>query len=359
MHLKLLTSALSIINHATPAAFSSHIRNRNDLAGIAGQQVGYSHPLGQSVDILLGGGRCYFKPRSEQGSCRSDDVDLFGFAEEKGYYVAQNRSQFDALEGGLGDVRLPYIGLFNDGDLVYEVDRREQNEDVREPSLTEMSEAALNSLHRATHCKDKGYFIMIEASRIDHASHAHDANAHLGDVLQYNSVIDLVTKWIEEHPDTAMISVADHETGGITLPSGYDPRRLQQSRYSTEHWADVWSDYEGSDEGRRALLVEDILPTYGVKDASSSEVDAILSGSISSGLAELLSKRVGVKWSTGGHSAVDTTLYAYAAGDMGEQLKADLAGTWDNIEIPRYLEKAMNVSLDEVTALLAEAEAED
>lgn len=308
------------------------------------------------MDILLGGGRCYFKPRSEQGSCRGDEIDLFGFAEEQGYYVAQNRSQFDALENGLGDIRLPYIGLFNDGDLVYEVDRREQPEDVQEPSLVEMSEAALNSLHRATHCKDKGYFIMIEASRIDHASHANDVNAHLGDVLQYNSVMDLVTKWIEEHPDTAMVSVADHETGGITLPGGYDLRRLSQSSHSVDYWSDLWDDFEGSDDERRELLTGDILPGYGISDASSSEVDAIIDGSFSSELAKLLSSRVGVKWSTGGHSAVDTTLYAYAAGEMGDQLKADLAGTWDNTEIPRYLEKAMNVSLDEVTALLAEAE---
>lgn len=36
-----------------------------------------------------------------------------------------------------------------------------------EPSLLEMTETALNILHRATSCKEKGYFIMIEASRID------------------------------------------------------------------------------------------------------------------------------------------------------------------------------------------------
>lgn len=146
----------------TLTAFSSHILNRNNLAGIASQQIGYDHPLNQSVDVLLGGGRCYFKPNGDSGSCRDDDINLFGFADEKGYYIAQNRSQFDDLEKGLGDIRLPYIGLFNDGDLSYDVDRLQQAEDVREPSLSEMSEAAINSLHRATHCKDKGYFMMIE-----------------------------------------------------------------------------------------------------------------------------------------------------------------------------------------------------
>lgn len=323
--------------------------DRDDYPSIAAQQIGYSHGLNQSVDILLGGGRCYFKPSSDPESCREDDIDLFGFAEDKGYYVAQNRTQFDDLELGLGDIRLPFVGLFHDGDLSYETDRKQQPEDVREPALSEMTETALNALHRATDCEDKGYFMMIEASRIDHASHANDASAHLWDVLEYNNVIDLVTRWIDEHPDTAMISVADHETGGITLPSGYDPRPLADASHSVEYLSQLWDEYEGDDS--RAYLVDEILPLYGLSDASDAEVDAILDD-FSGKLAEVLSDRIGMEWSTGGHSAVDTTLYAYAAGEMGKQLKADLAASWDNTELPRYIGEALGVSLDEVTELL-------
>lgn len=342
----------SIINHATPAAYSAHSSDRNAYDDIAAQQIGYSHALNQSVDVLLGGGRCYFKPESDSSSCRSDDVDLFGFAEDKGYYVAQNRTQFDDLENGKGDIRLPFIGLFNDGDLSYEADRKEQAEDVREPSLSEMSETALNALHRATHCKDKGYFMMIEASRIDHASHANDPNAHLWDVLEYNKVIELVTGWIDEHPDTAMISVADHETGGITLPGGYDPRALQGVKHSTDYLSNLWSEYDGDD--KEGYLREEILPTYGLSDATSEEVDALLEGDFAGNLAKFLSERAGIAWSTGGHSGVDVTLYAYAAGEMGEQLKKELAGAYDNTELPRYLEEVLDVSMDEVTELLRE-----
>jgi hypothetical protein len=35
----------------------------------------------------------------------------------------QNRSGFDALDKGRGDTRLPFIGLFSDGQMMYEVDR--------------------------------------------------------------------------------------------------------------------------------------------------------------------------------------------------------------------------------------------
>lgn len=56
--------------------------------------------------------------------------------------------------------------------MMYEIDRSRQPE--KEPSLLEMVETTLNSLDRATKWTWKGYFLMIEASRIDHAGHAND-----------------------------------------------------------------------------------------------------------------------------------------------------------------------------------------
>ncbi|KAF2160400.1 hypothetical protein M409DRAFT_29246 [Zasmidium cellare ATCC 36951] len=341
----------SIINHATPAAYSSHSVSRNALPQIAEQQIGYSHPLNQSVDILLGGGRCYFKPQSDSTSCREDDIDLFAYAKDKGYSIAQNRSSFDALSSGRSRITLPYLGLFNDNDLSYEIDRQQQPQAEREPSLSEMTETALQSLDRARQCRgrhcrnrnDKGYFLMIEASRIDHSSHAHDAAAHLHDTLEYNNVMEKLINWIDAHPDTAMLSVADHETGGLTLP-GYDPRLLQTPTHSIEYLSSQWDESDKSE----SYLRSDILPAYGLSDASDAEVQAIL-GDFSAGLADALSERAGISWSTGGHSGVDTTLYGYAAGRTGEQLKADMAGGFDNTEIPRYIEQALGVNIDRVT----------
>lgn len=72
------------------------------------------------VDILLSGGRCYFKPQSDATSCRSDDVDLFGFAKGKGFRVMQDRAAFDELKLGKAKAAdLPYIGLFNDGKSLF------------------------------------------------------------------------------------------------------------------------------------------------------------------------------------------------------------------------------------------------
>ena len=97
-------------------AYSAHSPDRNNVAIIAEQQVGKTHPLGHVVDVLLGGGRCGFQPQGEEGSCREDDLDLYDWAEERGWSIARNRSQFNDLEGGLGETRLPILGTFADGE---------------------------------------------------------------------------------------------------------------------------------------------------------------------------------------------------------------------------------------------------
>lgn len=345
----------STINHATPAAFSAHTINRNGLAFISEQQVGYSHPLNQSVDVLLGGGACYFKPSSDPDSCREDDIDLISHAESSGYYVAQDRQSFTALQQGQ-NISLPYLGLFSsDSDLAYEIDRQQQSEADREPSLTEMTELALQALTRETTCTGlnctatPGYFIMIEASRIDHSSHAHDGAAHLHDVLEYNRVVDLVKSWIDEHPDTVMMSVADHETGGLTLPSRWDPRPLAGANHSVDYLQSAMEAYTGDSAADYAA---DLAQAYGISNADSAALAQ--SENFAQDLADLLNAQSGLAWSTGGHTGVDVTLYAYAAGEMRDELVRDLAGSHDNVELPRLVERYLKLDMDEVTRRLRE-----
>jgi alkaline phosphatase len=65
-----------------------------------------------------------------------------------------------------------------------------------------------------------------------------------------------------------------------------------------------------------------------------------------------MNERADVAWSTGGHSGIDTTLYGYADGAMGDQLVVDMAGGWDNTDMPKYIAAALGVNMNEVTELL-------
>lgn len=199
---------------------------------------------------------------------------------------------------------------------------------------------------------------MTAAHTYQHAGHANDAAAHAEDTLMYNNVMDHVREWIDEHPDTIMMSAADHECGGLTL-NGYNPIRLSAAKHSGEYLQDIWNSRPSSAD-RRQFLVSEILPDAGLTDATDAEINTILgASSISGEVLRLQARRAGVNWSTGGHTASDVTLFGYAASSQRRALQADLSGVWDNAQLPRYIAKVLGVDLDAVTEELREAAEED
>lgn len=200
------------ITDATPACFAAHVNTRGEEDRIAEQEVG-DHPLGQVVDLILGGGRCHFLPNTTDGSCRGDDKDVIDLAKKNGFNYIDNREDFDGLKLG-SSVKLPLLGLVANWDIPYEVDRRKVN-DVY-PSLDEMARTALRALSDATKDSDQGFFLMIEGSRIDHAGHGNDPVAQVHEVLAYDKAFASVLDFLEKD-DVAgvLIGTSDHETGGL------------------------------------------------------------------------------------------------------------------------------------------------
>jgi alkaline phosphatase len=201
------------ITDATPACFAAHVNMRQEEDRIAEQMVG-DYPLGRVVDLLFGGGRCHFLPNSTvESSCRADDRDIVALAKKNGYSYIDDRAAFDNLKGGAG-LDLPMLGLFADGDIPYEIDRRNENEIY--PSLKEMAQTAMKALSDATRNSDKGFFLMIEGSRIDHAGHHNDPAAQVHEVLAYDEAFTSVLDFVKnEKTETVMVSTSDHETGGL------------------------------------------------------------------------------------------------------------------------------------------------
>ena len=114
-------SLTALHQHATPASFASHIYDRDQEWTIAEQLVGNT-PLGPVVDFQLGGGLGFFVPNGTTGSTRPDKKDVLKYAREQGYKVIKDRAGFDALKSGDGeDATKPYIGLFTNSHMSYEV----------------------------------------------------------------------------------------------------------------------------------------------------------------------------------------------------------------------------------------------
>ena len=200
------------LTDATPATFASHVRMRDEEDRIAEQLLG-DQPLGHMVDLLMGGGRCHFTPHATEGSCRSDEVNLVAKAKRDGYHYVSDRAGFDGLNSG-ANVQLPLLGLFADLDIPYEIDRRVENDTY--PSLAEMASTAMRVLSDATKDSDKGFFLLIEGSRIDHAGHANDPVAQVHEVLSYDAAMASVIDFLDnDSTEGVMVSTSDHETGGL------------------------------------------------------------------------------------------------------------------------------------------------
>lgn len=112
LHKNMLTGLVvtSRITHATPAAFSAHVAWRDWENDIALQQIG-ENPLGRTVDLMFGGGRCQFITNKTEGGCRLDDRNLIEEAKSKYGWntIVDSRKQFDALAD---DAQLPLMGLY-------------------------------------------------------------------------------------------------------------------------------------------------------------------------------------------------------------------------------------------------------
>ncbi|KAK9453971.1 alkaline-phosphatase-like protein [Dipodascopsis uninucleata] len=344
----------SRITHASPAGFASHTYFRDLESDIAEQLVGYSHPLGRVVDVIMGGGRCFFLPKSDPGSCRKDELDLWSIARDDiGWDVATSREEFDDLRNGDSESKrnFPFMFLPTLDHMSYEADRDSQDE----PSLTEMTETALEWLHRETKHSDKGFFLFVEASRIDHAGHAHDPIGHLHDILEYNRAMNTMKQFIDDHPDTALLSAADHECGGLTLgvpDYAWYPEVLAKAKHTTSHYLRRYEQFMETNgnytqQDLFSFLAEMVFAPYGILNPTKEELRGIFNAdSMSIYLGEVLSARAGINWSTLGHTAVDVTLFGY--GKNTEKM----AGSFENIDVNKFMRDQLNLSLVEVTQVL-------
>lgn len=193
------------VTHATPAATYAHVCHRDAENTIAAQAVpggaGFNSALGDGLDVLMGGGRQFFLPTTAGGK-RNDGRDLTAELAAKGYTYVKNKSEFDAASSAK---RL--VGLFTSGHMSYDLDR----DPALEPSLAEMTGRAIDVLSQ----NPKGFFLMVEGGRIDHALHETTARKALQDTVAFDDAIKAaIAKMKAKDPDlknTLIVVTADHD----------------------------------------------------------------------------------------------------------------------------------------------------
>ncbi|CCH40699.1 Alkaline phosphatase [Wickerhamomyces ciferrii] len=355
----------TFVQDATICTPNTHVKTRRSLDLVAEQQLGYGHPLGQVIDIVIGGGRqnLHGSEQTQYGTkgTRKDGVDLIAKAQEDGWTYIGNRSDFDSYNLGNEAVpKLPLLGIFGESSLPYEIDRNP--EEV--PSLRETALLALNTLIEATEDQDEGFVLLLEGARIDHAGHANDPVTHARDTIEFDetfkAVIDRVSSLDTE---TIVVSTSDHETGGYGLGIGdvydYYPENLLNATISTEQAVKLLDAYEGDD--KPSYLKNEILANQlKLTNVTDDEINQLIeSDQTQVDIATIISNQAGVGWNTVAHSALDVPIFAWAnTKEAYNEILANLGSSVENTEIPRFFAKFIGVDLDEVTEKIQEIKTE-
>jgi alkaline phosphatase len=231
------------ITHATPAATYAKSADRNwednsDMpAGsgacedIASQLVNFEANLEarftgidvDGIDVVMGGGRRHFLPKDAAANSsdaisavegdRTDGRNLV--TEWQATYPSGNYVMDQAGFDAISDDATKVFGLFNESHMQYEADRA--NDVAGEPSLSQMTEKAINVLNN----NDKGFFLSVEAGRIDHAHHAGNAYNALNDTIEFAKAVKVAMD--NTNPEETLIVVTADHSHVFTI-AGYPKR---------------------------------------------------------------------------------------------------------------------------------------
>uniref|UniRef100_A0A5F5PYQ7 Alkaline phosphatase n=1 Tax=Equus caballus TaxID=9796 RepID=A0A5F5PYQ7_HORSE len=219
------------VQHASPAGTYAHTVNRNwysdaDMPAEAlndgCQDIATQLISNMDIDVILGGGRKYMFPKgtpdpeypndASQNGTRVDQRNLVQewLAKYQGAQYVWNRTVL--IQASQDPSVTHLMGLFEPEDMKYEAHR----DLTLDPSLTEMTEAALRVLSR----NPSGFYLFVEGGRIYHGHHAGTAYLALTEATMFDDAIDKASQLTSEE-DTLTLVTADHSHifsfGGYTL----------------------------------------------------------------------------------------------------------------------------------------------
>ena len=178
------------ITHATPAGFCINSAKRSAEPEIAENYA----DLG--FDVMMGGGDEFFNPEK-----RADKKDVYSNYKKKGYQILKNKADLKNI-----DKNKPLLGVFNTGALPYSIDRTNNPDLQKMPTLAEMAKVAIDQM------KDhqEGFVLQIEAGKVDWAAHANDIAGLIHDQLAFDEAIKVAMDFAEKDQNTLVIITTDH-----------------------------------------------------------------------------------------------------------------------------------------------------
>ena len=191
------------VDHATPAAFYAHVKERHEQYTIGKQLIESGNDFYAGSDFTIPN-----DPEYPNGTSLYESAVAKGFTIARGYAEYQKAADkakrmilFQSEEASNADrYSIPYALDRKEGDL----------------SLTDITRAGIDFLMKKQGEKN-GFFMMIEGGKIDWACHANDM-AFIPELIDMDNAVRVAYEFYKQHPDETLIIVtADHETGGLVL----------------------------------------------------------------------------------------------------------------------------------------------
>jgi len=321
------------IYDASPAAFSVHAKNRREAQSIVDQY------LAMEPDVLLGGGRDYFLPKSVPGGKRGDGKDMIAAFAQKGYQIARDTRELKNARGA------KLLGLFADEDMAFEIDR----DPAKEPSMAEMTRAALDALSSAS---PNGFVLFVENENTDTAGHYNDAAGVMRALWAFDEALKIALDFRSKAPnDTLIIVTGDHETGGLSatyaLRAPPDKTRLYTGMAHLQMLERITISFGaaakalGGKPSPEALdkLIAQHFPGFQLDAdlreaiANQTQLDRNFSYATQNALGRMVARQTGFYWGTSGHTTEPVAVGAIGPG--AELFK----GYQDNTDFGRNLHR--------------------
>ncbi|AFS77297.1 alkaline phosphatase III [Gottschalkia acidurici 9a] len=340
------------INHATPAAYYSHVASRSNYYDIAMQMAdsGFDYFAGGSISQPTGKDK--------------DQKDAYEVLKDKGYSIVDTKEDIMALNNKSGKTYAVSPVLQDSGAMPYAIDNKKGD-----LTLADFVKKGIDVLDN-----EKGFFLMAESGKIDWSGHANDAKSNIHDVLSLESAVQVALDFAKKYPeDTLIVVTGDHETGGMTIgyaSTGYDTafNILDHQKMSyvafdelmgglkkktpnmtfeqvmpiiTENFGLVLPNSGEAKSEKNSALVLSELELKKLKDGfaesmkseseriKSEETELLYGGydPLSVTLTHILNNKAGIGWTSYSHTGTPVPVYAYGQG------AEVFSGSYDNTDV--------------------------
>ena len=194
------------IDHATPAAFYAHVKERHEQYTIGKQLVESGNDFYAGSDFTIP-----TDPEYPNGNSLYEDASAKGFTIARGYSDYKKKA---AKAKKMILLQSEEVSKADRYSIPYALDRNDQD-----LTLTDITRAGIDFLMKKQGEKN-GFFMMIEGGKIDWACHANDLS-FIPELIDMDNAVKVAYEFYKQHPDETLIVVtADHETGGIVLSRG-------------------------------------------------------------------------------------------------------------------------------------------